>query len=100
MKLKDRSGYFPFVFLEKPLYEVCLIRITEQVGEKITVCTHGNADFLLQSTSINQNKTNMLSIKHWSILMTSVAETFLWLKQYICPFPRQGSCIYVGHYFV
>jgi hypothetical protein len=28
------SGQLLFVFLEKPLYEVCLIRIKEQVDEK------------------------------------------------------------------
>jgi hypothetical protein len=28
------SGWLLFVVLEKPLYEVCLIRIKEHVGEK------------------------------------------------------------------
>jgi hypothetical protein len=49
------SGELFFVFLEKPLYEVCLIRIKEQVGEKrSTVCTHRSVE----------NITNMLSIKN------------------------------------
>ena len=57
VKLKDRSDYLPFVSLDKPLYEVCLIRIKEQVSEKrSTVCTHGNAECLLQNMSIKHNK--------------------------------------------
>ena len=51
------SGQFLFVFLEKPLYEVCLIQIKEQVGEKrSTVCTHRHADCLLENTSTKDNK--------------------------------------------
>jgi hypothetical protein len=39
VKLKDRASFFSF--FEKPRYEVCLIRIKEQVGERrSTVCTH------------------------------------------------------------
>jgi hypothetical protein len=56
--LKDRASFF-FVFLEKPLglYEVCLIRIQEQVGEKrSTVCSHRYADYLLKNTSTKHNK--------------------------------------------
>ena len=56
MKLKDRASFFSF-FLEKPLYEVCLIRIKEQVGEKrSTVCTHKYADCLLKNTSTKHNQ--------------------------------------------
>ena len=45
------------MFLEKLLYEVCLIRIKEQVGEKSsTVCTHRYADCLLKNTSIKHSK--------------------------------------------
>ena len=44
-------GYRLFGYLEKPLYEVCFIRIKEQVGEKrSTFDTHGNADYLLKNT--------------------------------------------------
>jgi len=44
VKLK-LSGWLLFVFLEKPWYEVCLIRIKEQVGcKRSTVCTHMYAD--------------------------------------------------------
>jgi hypothetical protein len=43
--------------LLKPLYEVCLIRIKEQIGEKRnTVCTHRYADCLLKNTSTKHNK--------------------------------------------
>ena len=56
MKLKDRAGFFCF-FLEKPLYEKCLIRMKEQVGEKrSTVCTHRYADCLLKNVSTKHNK--------------------------------------------
>ena len=44
-------GYRLFGYLEKPLYEVCFIRMKEQVGEKrSTFDTHGNADYLLKNT--------------------------------------------------
>jgi hypothetical protein len=58
MKFYDiREGQFIFVFLEKPLYEVCFIWIKEQVGEKMgTVCTHRCADWLLKNTSTKHNK--------------------------------------------
>jgi hypothetical protein len=56
VKLKDRASFFSF-FLEKPLYEVCLIRIKEQVSEKrSTVCTHKYADCLLKNTSTKHNQ--------------------------------------------
>jgi hypothetical protein len=52
--LKDRASFFSF-FFEKPLYEVYLIRIKEQVGEKrSTVCTHRYADCLLKNTSTKE----------------------------------------------
>ena len=54
--LYSETWRLPFVFLEKPFYEVCLIRIKEHAVEKITVCTHGNADCLLKNTSIKLNK--------------------------------------------
>ena len=39
------------------MYEVCLIRIMEQVGEKrSTVCTHMYADCLLKNMSTKDNK--------------------------------------------
>jgi len=66
VKLKDL-----FVFLEKAQYEVCLIRIKEQVGEKRSaICTHRYAD-------CPPNIPNMLSIKNSSMLMISVSENFL-----------------------
>jgi hypothetical protein len=38
------------------MYEICLIRIKEQVGEKrSTVCTHRYADCLLKNTSTRHN---------------------------------------------
>jgi hypothetical protein len=40
-----------------PLYEVCLIRIKEEVGEKrSTVCTHRYADCLLKKTVLRKRK--------------------------------------------
>jgi hypothetical protein len=53
VKLKDQASFFSF-FLEKPLYEVCLIRIKEQVGEKrSTVGAHRYADYLLKTRPPN-----------------------------------------------
>ena len=47
MKLKDRVSFFSFFLIN--LYEVSLVRIKEQVGEKrSTVGTHRNADYLLK----------------------------------------------------
>ena len=55
VKLKDRASFFSI--FEKPLYEVCLIRIKEQVGERrSTVCTHRYADCLMKNTSTKENK--------------------------------------------
>jgi hypothetical protein len=63
--------------LKSLLYEVCLIRIKEQVGEKRnTVCTHRYAECLLTNTL--PNITNMLSIKNSSMLMISVSENCCW----------------------
>ena len=50
MKLKNRASFFSFFLSEKSLYEVCLIRIKEQVSEKRSkVCTNRYADFLVES---------------------------------------------------
>jgi hypothetical protein len=46
----DRGGRLitKLIFLEKPLYEICLKRIKEQVSEKMsTACAHRYADYLL-----------------------------------------------------
>ena len=54
VKLKG-LGQVLFVLLEKPLYEVCLVRIKKQVGEKrSTVCTHRYADCLLENMPTNK----------------------------------------------
>jgi chromosome condensin MukBEF complex kleisin-like MukF subunit len=37
-------------------YEVFLIQIKQQVGEKIALCTHGNADCLWKKKSIKHSK--------------------------------------------
>ena len=48
---------FFWCFIQKELYEVCLVRIKEQVGEKgSTVGTDNNAESLLKNTSIMHNK--------------------------------------------
>ena len=44
-----------FVFLEKSLCDVCLIRIKEQVGGK-RICTHRYEDSLLKITAIKHSK--------------------------------------------
>ena len=43
------SGNLLFAFIEKPMYEKCFIRITEQVGKKMS--TPRNAECLLNNTS-------------------------------------------------
>ena len=56
MKLKDRLA--SFVFHEMPLYEVCLIRIKEQVSEKgayFVPCLLKNASTKHNKYVINQN---------------------------------------------
>ena len=54
VKLKG-LGQLLFVLLEKPLYEVCLVRIKEQVGERrCIVCTHRYADCLLKNMPTNK----------------------------------------------
>lgn len=46
------SGRLLFVFIEKPMYEKCFIRITEQVGKKMsTYGTPRNVECLLNNTS-------------------------------------------------
>ena len=56
MEIKG-SVYLLFVFLEKPMYEVCLIRIKNQVREKkSTIGTHKNTDSLLKYTSTKHYK--------------------------------------------
>jgi hypothetical protein len=51
VKLKDLASFFSF-FLVKPLYEVYIIRIKEQVGERMsTVCSHKYVDCLLENRS-------------------------------------------------
>jgi len=60
-----------FVFLEKPLYEICLIRINERTGKKSSsVGTQMNTDCLLKTK-------NMLSTENSGILMISVSENVL-----------------------
>jgi hypothetical protein len=60
------------IFLSFSLYEVCLIRIKEQVNEnRSTVCTHWNPTVCCKTRP--SNKANMLSIKNSSMLMLSVA---------------------------
>ena len=73
------SGQFLFVFLEKSLYNVCLIRLKEQVGEKkSTICSHKYAECLLKNTS----------------------NRMFFIQNKICPFLAQGIAIYVGHSFI
>lgn len=49
-----------FVFLEKPLYEDCLARIKEQIGEKrSTVGIHRNGNCLLKGRDISKQEMLM-----------------------------------------
>ena len=98
------SGQFFFVFLAKPLYEVCLIRIKKQVAEKrSTVCTHRYADCLLKNTSTKENKYVVnQQLEHVDDI--SFRELFgrirvIFSQNKICPFLAQEICIYNGHYF-
>jgi hypothetical protein len=53
--------YLLFVLLEKPLYEVCLIPIKEQVHKKMSAFgTHRNADYVKNMS----NKHNLKVINH------------------------------------
>jgi hypothetical protein len=80
-------------------YEVFLIQIKQQVGEKIALCTHGNADCLWKKMSIKHNKyvvsqkfDDINFRKHFGKI-----RVFFFNKMYL--FPRQDICIYVGYYF-
>jgi hypothetical protein len=86
------SGNLLFVFIEKLLYEVCLIRIKKQVVEKrSTVGIHRSVDCL--EKHVHQT-TNMLSIKNSGILIISVSENIMvesqwfFLQYPICSFLR------------
>ena len=69
------SGYLLFVFLEKLLYEICLVRIKEQIVEKrsSTVGTHMNVDNV--ETHVYQTN-NMLSNKNSHIWIMSLSKIF------------------------
>ena len=72
------------VFREEPLYEVCLIRITEQVGEKMsTVCTHRYADCLLKNTSTKHSKY-VVNQKLELVEDISFRELFGRIREVIC----------------
>ena len=89
-------------FLEKPLYEVCLVRIKEQVDKKrSTVCTHRYADCLLKSMFIkNNNYVLNHKLEHFDEI--SFRELFsrnqFFLQNKIFPFLRQSICIYVDRF--
>jgi hypothetical protein len=54
---REIKGLCELPKLENPLYEVCLVRIKEQVDEKrSTAVTHRNADCLLKNTWANSKK--------------------------------------------
>jgi len=98
-------GLASFRFLEKPLYEVCLIRIKEKVGEKrSTFCAHRYADCLLKYTFIKQNKyVDNQKLEHGDDIcfrkLFGRIGVFFVLQNKICPFLAQGICIYIGHSF-
>ena len=54
------------VKLEKPLYEVCIVQIKEQVGvKKNTVCSHMYAGCLLKNTSTNSKYVVNQKLEHF-----------------------------------
>ena len=56
MKLKDGSSFFPHL-LRSLLYEICLVRMKEQVGEKrCTVSTNMYAECLLKNIPTKHRK--------------------------------------------
>ena len=74
---REIKGLCELPKLENPLYEVCLVRIKEQVDEKrSTDVTHRNADCLLKNTSINSKK------RLWNISRRVPAED-LFIAKYI-----------------
>jgi hypothetical protein len=104
VKLMGRANFFSF-FFQKPLYEVCLVRTKEQVGEKRnTVVIHRNADFLLKNTPTKHSKYVVNpKLKHFDdisfkYLFSRIRVVFL--QNNICPFLRQYTCIYVDHSFL
>ena len=89
------------IFLSFSLYEVCLIRIKEQVIERrSTVCTHWNADCLLQNTSIKQSKYVVYQkLEHVDVIRCRRLFVRIRVaKKKMCPFPRQGSFIIIIYY--
>jgi len=81
------------------MYEICLVRIKEQVGEEgITVCTHRYADCLLKNTSTKDNKYIVnKKIEHVDISFRELflVDSELFLQNKICPFLRQDICHYI-----
>jgi hypothetical protein len=54
------------VKLEKPLYEVCIVQIKEQVGvKKNTVCSHMCAGCLLKNTPTNSKYVVNQKLEHF-----------------------------------
>ena len=54
---------FLFFFLEKPLHEICFIRIKKQVGEKRgKVGTHGNVCWKQNKNVLNLNSSILMSV--------------------------------------
>ena len=90
---------------DQPLYEVCLIRIKEQISEKrSTACSHIYADCLLKNTSTKHNKY-VVNQKLGHVDDISFRERFsrirvFCLQNKICPFLAQGICIYFGHFYL
>lgn len=78
------------------MYQVCLVRIKEQVGEKkSTVGTHRNADYLLKNMSTEHNK--YVAIKNSNILMISVSRNFLVELEHFC-FTKQDLSLPLTRY--
>jgi hypothetical protein len=92
------SGSLLFDFLEKPLYEVCLIRIKEQVSKKrSTVCTHRYANCLLKNMSTKDQTLEHVDDISFRELFGRIS---VFLQNKICPFLAQDICTYVGHSFL
>ena len=82
MKLKNR-GSFLFSFLQKPVYEICLVRIKKQVGEKGSTVSL----FICKE------------IKHWEQILLILSIYYLVLLIILCYMYRSRSCKMKNHQF-
>jgi hypothetical protein len=103
VKLKNLASFFSF-FLVKPLYEVYIIRIKEQVGERMsTVCSHKYVDCLLENRSREHIKCvfneKLEHVDDFSFReLVGRIRMVIYKVKYV-PFRPLGICIYIGYSF-